>query len=825
MSKTKTYWKGIEELEQDEKFIASAHDEFKEEIPVDEFLSDSNLSNGGTSRRDFLKFLGFSVTAASLAACETPVTKTIPYVVKPEEITPGVANYYASTFSDGNDYCSILVKTREGRPIHISGNKLSGVTKGGVNARVNSSVLSLYDSERLRGPLAGGAESTWSSVDGAIGKKLSAIVAKGGVIRILSNSITSPSTKKVIGDFIAGLSSGDDENTVDAQHITYDDISASGMIQANEESFGVASLPDYKFDKAKSIVSIGADFMVNWLNSIQYAGDYATTRNPDSNWMSRLVQFETTLSLTGSNADQRNAIKASEHGVVTVALYNAVAKKLGSSSISGGTSEYAEAIESAASDLVAAKGSSIVVSGSNSKSDQVVVNGINSLLGNYGNTIDLSANVNIKQADDTKVEALVKEMVAGKVDALIVYGVNPAYSLPGAADAIAKVGLKISFSSTNDETAALCDYVCPDHHYLESWNDSNPKKGHYSLAQPTISPLFNTRQAQDSLLKWSGSDSDFQSFLMNNWKDSILEEDASLDDWNTCLRDGVFETSGDNIVDEDVQMIDEASGFGGDLSAAVSAIAGARKGGKWELVLYQKIGIGNGNQANNPWLQELSDPISKIVWDNYVTMAPSDMEKNGFEQKTGEATPASMVNLKVGDSDTVELPVIVQPGQKAGTIGLALGYGRTNGGRTATEAGGVNAFNYVSLSGGNLNYSNLDVSIEGSGNTHPIASTQTHHTLMGRDMIKESTHEEYKKDKRAGNPKVLVTNYDGKTKENPYKINLWNDHDIDKGHRWGLSIDLSTCNGCSACVTACHSENNVLSLSKRIYLKNSLRSI
>ncbi len=807
MSTTKIYWKGIEELEQDEKFIKTAQNEFKEEIPVDEFLNDSNLSNKGTSRRDFLKFLGFSVTAASLVACETPVTKTIPYVVKPEEITPGVANYYASTFSDGNDYASILVKTREGRPIHISGNKLSGVTKGGVNARINSSVLSLYDSERLAGPLSKGEASDWASIDKSMISKLKSIKAKGGSVRILTNSITSPSTKKVIGQFIASFNSEDSETAANVKHVTYDDISASGMIQANEESFGVATLPNYKFNKAKSIVSIGADFMANWLSSIQYTADYSSTRNPDNAWISRLMSFETTLSLTGSNADQRVPIKASEHGAVIVAVYNAVASKLGVSKISGGTADYAEEIAQAASDLVAAKGSSLVVSGSNSKSDQVVVNGINSILGNYGNTLDIDANVSIKQGDDSKVADLIKEMSSSKVDALIVYGVNPSYTLPGFSDAISKVALKVSLSGSNDETALLCDYVCPDHHYLESWNDASPRKGSYSLCQPTISPLFKTRQGQDSLLKWIGSDTDYRTLLEDNWSNNILGEGSSIDAWNDCLRDGVYEATTENIVDEDAEMMDDASGFTGDLSAAASAISKAATGGTWELVMYQKIGLGNGNQANNPWLQELSDPISKIVWDNYVTMAPFDMLKAGYQQKTGEDSPASVVTLTV-DGNSVELPVVNQPGQKAGTVGLALGYGRTNGGKCATEAGGVNAFNFVSWADGNLSYSSLDVTIADAGKTYPIASTQTHHTLMGRDMIKEATYAEYKKNKRAGNPEKLIANYDGE-KVNPYKLDLWNDHNISKGHRWGLSIDLSTCNGCSACVTACHSENNV----------------
>lgn len=210
---TKKYWKGLQELNNSPEFVKAQQNEFTEALPVDEFLSSESLTESAPSRRDFLKFLGFSVTAASLAACETPVNKAIPYVVKPEEITPGVANWYASSYFDGNDYAALLVKTREGRPIKIEGNNLSPITKGGTNARIQASVLSLYDSSRISAPYEKGAESTWSNVDKEIGSKLATV----GNIRILSSTIISPSTKQVIADFIAKY-----PNT---NHVTYDAVS------------------------------------------------------------------------------------------------------------------------------------------------------------------------------------------------------------------------------------------------------------------------------------------------------------------------------------------------------------------------------------------------------------------------------------------------------------------------------------------------------------------------------------------------------------------------------------------------------------------------
>ena len=263
----KKYWKGVEELRNDAEFVRLKNDEFYEPLPIDELINKKAEDITVTPRRDFLKFLGFSVAAASLAACEAPVRKTIPYVIRPEQITPGIANYYASTYFDGYDYASLVVKTREGRPIKVEGNTLSSISKGRINARVQASVLSLYDNVRLRGPLMSGNAASWADVDKAIGEKLTAIAAKGGKIRILSSTVISPSTLRVIGDF--------SKKYPTTKHIQYDAISLSAMRQSNLDSFGVNGIPSYMFNKANVIVGIESDFLVNWISPIEYAAQYA----------------------------------------------------------------------------------------------------------------------------------------------------------------------------------------------------------------------------------------------------------------------------------------------------------------------------------------------------------------------------------------------------------------------------------------------------------------------------------------------------------------------------------------------------------------------
>ena len=845
---TKKYWKGLEELNNSPEFIKKAQDEFSEELPVENFLSNGSLfGENGTNRRDFLKFLGFSVTAASLAACETPVNKAIPYVIKPEEVTPGVANWYASTYYDGYDYASIIVKTREGRPIKIEGNELSKVSMGGTNARIQASVLSLYDSSRLTGPQENGKPTSWGNADMNVTGKLGSIAAKGGAIRILSSTIISPATKSVIADFISKYPT--------TKHVSYDAVSYSGIAKANDLSFGQAFIPSYNFDKAEVIVSIAADFLINWLSPIEYAKQYAKTRrvSKENPKMSKHFQFESNLSLTGANADYREPVKVSEHGKVAINLYNAIAKIVGGASLTSAelSKEATALIELAAKELADNKGKSLVVSGSNDVNVQLVINGINNLLGNYGKTIDIETPSYLHQGNDTEFTDLVAEMAAGKVDAIITYNTNPVYTAPASlkfAEAYNKVGFRISLADRADETASLATYICPDHNYLESWNDFNPKKAHYSLAQPTISPLFaepksGTRQAQETLLTWTGNTSNYHSYIQKVWSERVFPMQGKYmsfpEFWNNSLHDGAIEVgkggeelAGKVIADstKTIAPIIVKKGKSGkeektettsglinviekiNLSEVAQKI-NSIKAGEIELALYEKVAIGNGNQANNPWLQELPDPISKITWDNYVTMSPIDMKAKNFLLMERQDREASLINVTVNGT-TITLPVIPQPGQALGTIGIALGYGRDKAGSLSEKTGSVvgkNAYPFIQIANGTMLYSAFDVKIDSANATTEIAGTQIHHTMMGREIVKETVLAEYIKDPKSGNHPEMMHTDAGLV--NPATVDLWNEHEK-LGHRWGMTIDLNSCIGCGSCVVSCTAENNVAVVGK-----------
>lgn len=861
MSMNKTYWKGLDEKFQTPEFVEKSKKEFAEELPVEDFISEAGASDFKTGRRDFLKFLGFGVAAATLASCESPVIKSIPYVNKPEDITPGVANWYATTFYDGNDFANILVKAREGRPIWLKGNKYNGITKGGLTPRINASVLSLYNGERLKNPTIAGAESSWSDVDGQITKELKAIAGTGGKVRILSNSIISPSTLMLIDEIKA-------EFGTDFELVQYDAVSYSAMRAANKKNFGQPIIPNYDFSKAKAIVSIDADFMSNWLFPTKFNVDYSATRKPENGWMSRHFHFETTLSLTGANADYRSMIKPSQQAAVAASIL----KHLGGKDVSVELdAQTEEACVKAAEYLKSHKGESIVVAGANDLSTQLLVNSINNLLGNYGKTIDTTDCITLKNGDDAKVEALVNDVLAGKVKALFCYNVNPVYTLPNGkafGEALKNVQLSVSFSQFADETAVNCKFVCPDHNYLESWNDLNPTTNHYALQQPLIRPLFNTRQAQESLLVWAGAaertDKEskvYYNYIQKVWKKygyPTQTEYSSFEDfWNWSVHNGcgpdsapaetkvvdvlVGENGAETMPTASVSSFTDASS---DAGAGVKAMAANT--GDWEVITYQTGELGDGQYAANPWLQELPNAITKVTWDNYITMNVQDACKllgitfdasnqiaSYNELHLAQEEKAYVATVTVGDQ-SLKLPIYPLPGQAKGTIGVALGYGRGEGNENIGKAAyqvaldqsgsyimsdgkrvpiGGNAFRLTSIANGQINYHNV-ASVSKTDERYNLACTQTHHTIMGRrSVLKETDIATFLAgDKNAYNhPHELHVHTKGGEAHVPVtSVTLWDEHPVELvGHRWGMSIDLTSCNGCGVCIVACHSENNV----------------
>jgi len=778
MESNKKYWKGLEELQNSKEFVEKNKGEFSEALPIEEVLNEAGLSTVAP-RRDFLKALGFGLGAVTLAACNpAPVAKSIPYLVKPEEIVPGIPNYYSSSFNGH----SVLVKTREGRPIKIEGNPNCILSRGKLSAQGQASVLDLYDVSKLKGPTYNGNTTTWAQLDQFVKGELNKVQAGGKKIRIITSTINSPSTKAVIRDFIAQY-----PNT---KHVQVDAVSYTGIIKANENSFGVAALPKYRFDKADLIVSFDADFLGTWISPIEYNRQYVSNRNNTSlknKKMSRHIQFESGMSMTGTNADTRIQLKPSEQGVALVNLYNALGGTIGGAKKLANNPNAEKAIMLVAKELSAAKGRGLVVSGSNDVSTQILVNAINSLIGSYGTTIDL-ANVSYQYAgNDAEFVEFINEMNRGEVDAAFFLNSNPAYDFVNGkqfADALAKVKLRVSFADRQDETASLCQIVAPAHHYLESWGDSNPVEGYYTIVQPTINPVNDTRYAEEAFLIWSNNAvKDFYQYVQNNWTANILSKSGST--WKDLLQKGSVYLGEKPVT---------ASSFSRDLNAVAQTVISQSnalvKGGDnaVEVHVYENVAVGDGKAANNPWLQELPDPVSKVTWDNYVAIAPKHAEKLGIAE-------FDLVEVK-SDNYSVTLPVLIQPGQTIGTVSIALGYGRTKAGKAAVEVG-KNAYPFLKFVNGTFQNTTA-ATISKAGGTYELAQTQTHHTIEGRNIVRETTLKDYLKDPLSGTGKGPATN----------KYDLWDKYE-QPGHNWVMAIDLNACTGCGACVVACNAENNI----------------
>jgi len=503
MSSNKKYWKSVEELNENSSIVETLrNNEFVEEIPTDEFLGDAaSLASSNTTRRDFLKYVGFSTAAATLAACEGPVHKSIPYVVQPEEIIPGIADFYATSFSDGFDFANILVKTREGRPIKVENNTIEGAHFH-ANARVHASVLSLYDGLRLKTSKIAGKDASWTEANAKITASVAEAKAKGGKVVVLTNTSASPSTDRLIGQFVAA--------NANAKHVVYDAVSSSDALDAFQAVYGERALADYDFSKANVIVSIGADFLGDWQGGGFDAG-YAKGRVPQNGKMSRHFQFEANMTLSGAAADKRVPMTVSAQKQALVQIYNVVT----GSSVGSAKDE---AVAKAAQQLKAAGSKGVLVCGIDDKNAQLLVLAINRALGseafNTGNTRQ------IRKGNNADVKQLIADMKAGAVHTLIMNGVNPVYSLPNGkefAEALKKVKLSATFSMKEDETALASSVAVATPHYLESWGDVSIVKGSYAITQPTIRPLFDTVQFQDALLSWNGSAQSYYDYIRSSY--------------------------------------------------------------------------------------------------------------------------------------------------------------------------------------------------------------------------------------------------------------------------------------------------------------------
>ncbi|MBI5247603.1 MAG: 4Fe-4S dicluster domain-containing protein [Elusimicrobia bacterium] len=746
----------------------------------------------GIKRRDFLQLMAGSFAALAAGGCQfkKPAEKVVPALVAPEEGVPGQAVWYATTCGACPASCGALAKVRDGRPIKLEGNPEHPVSRGGLCARGQASLLDLYDSQRYAAPRIGGFPGSWDEADLKVIRALEKARASGKAIRLLSSTWASPTARAEIARLRARFPT--------FRHVVYDDPSLLASVSAHRLTHGRANLPTYHLEKAKAIVSFDADFLGTWGSPVQFTKDWAARRKPDAelNLMSWHGQFEARMSPTGANADLRVPLKPSERYGTMVALGRLIAQKInwtGAMPASGPTTVSRTVLLQVAETMVAERRRAVVLCGSPDVAAQVVANWINQMLGAYEQIADLEHPSHIAEGEAGAFDTLLEEMSRGEVSVLIVRGCNPAQDQPRSEEfrkAAAKVGTIVSLAGRPDETTKLANVVCPEHHPLESWADHDAHGGALSLSQPTISPLRGTRDALATLARWDGRSRSAHELIRDHWRASVFPR---------VKKAGSFEQFWEDAVRAGVLSVDIDSGRTSFNPAVLSTLKTPRSPSiGYELIAYQSIPLGDGRQANNPWLQELPDPITKTTWGNVASFSPVDAKSLGLIE-------GRVVKLGAGGV-SIELPAHIQPGQAPGTVAAALGYGRAvlgpMAGNFPTEK--MLPIDFEPASGADVMMLSRShgVSVELLSRFERLAKTQTYDhlvdPLMGekRDLVRQTVLADFMLNPRADNP------------EEEKAESLWKEHEY-TGFRWGMAIDLNSCTGCSSCVLSCNVENNV----------------
>lgn len=766
----------------------------------------------GIDRRSFLKAAGFTFAGAMAAGCQqASLDKAIPYLIQPEEITPGTAYWFATTCPGCPAGCGVLIKCREGRPIKFEGNPDHPVSRGGLCAMGQASLLGLYDSHRLSGPLMKGASATWQQVDEEVVKALTSIRQKGGAVRVLTGTVNGPTARATIERFVDGFKN--------ARHVEYDAISRSAILDAHAVSHGRRVLPRYRFGSAEVIVSFDADFLGTWISPVEFTKGYRSGRTLEGEppRCSYHAQVESGVSLTGSNADERFCMAPDEMKACLNSLAASIAARAGQpSTVSGRVSPEGERVAHVLAErLWNARGRSLVVCGTNDRSCQLMVNSINHALGNYGTTVDIDAPSHQAAGSDEALQTLLDELRSGSVAALVIAGANPVYDLPDGA-ALAKameaIPVVISLSERLDETASGARFVCPVPHPLESWSDHEPVAGVAAVSQPTIPPLKDTRPLTESLAIWSGSPAPALDLIRETWKRKVYPRSGQ----------GPFESFWTGTLNAGSASISVERRPAGAYRAAAAADAwrsggaGVAEAGGMSLSIVPSLTMFDGRHGHNPWLQELADPVTKVVWGNVASVSRRTAERLGVEN-------GDVLRIQTPEA-TLELPAYIQPGQHDDVVTVTLGYGRAGTDRftdvgpswlqskstvASGETVGCNAAVCIRRAGGTSSYLIAGVSVTATGRTETVAVTQEYPSLYDPDLLGLSTGERRPIVQEATLAAYTLDRAAGRFHQESLDSMWSDDHSTTGGHRWGMAIDLTACTGCSACVIGCQAENNI----------------
>lgn len=795
---TPMYWQSLEELRGDTDVLEAKHHEFKQGVTDDFDIKELS----GLSRRRFLAAMGASA-AFALTSCKNYLDKgeVIPYNVKPEDVTVGRPNYYASTIKTHTGVQAALVKAREGRPLFISGNPEHPVSQGKIGAHYQVQIMGLYDPERLMHPSKGGAKTDWTDAHVAIGNALKDAKAKGQRSVVLAHGIYSPSTRQVLADL--GKAYG-------TEVISYNLFNDNARNSAWKAAYGSDVFPGIAWDQADVVLALESDFR-------GVEGDEETERLFASRRdvlsgarFNRLYVVEGQLSSTGMTADYRLRLRPDAQLDFVLALANALgaggatlpgslASLAGSADLKALAQTYgmpAAALDNLVKDLSASRGKAIVYAGSRlPASVHAVVNAINEAIG--ASALYRQDAVTVPQfpmASDDQLKALIADMKAGKVATVLHWDSNPVYHLAnlGYAEALAKVPVSALFSTHHNETGKVSTYELPIHHDLEAWGDYQLRPGVRNLQQPVVAPLHDSRQFEGLLLAWVAGDASkysetsYLDYLKKQWQSVHTQVKPFADFatfWNAALHDGFVLAGG---------PAPKASAY---KPAALNGIAASKPGADYVVSLHPGYATADGQFSHYGWLQEVPHPVSKVVWDNYAAISVTTAKELGVKTE-------DMIDVSVGNGK-ITLPVLEQPGMADKVIAIEMGYGRTEAGPIGTGVG-VDASPLLAY-GSESAWILPKAQVAKASGRHHLVTTQIHHNFdvpreqdlhFSRGIVHEANYLAYEKDPHSAA-------FHGHKPINITKMHTY------EGIKWAMAIDMNKCNGCNACIVACNIENNV----------------
>jgi len=797
------YWRSFEELYADQKFLAEKNNEFKDgasDVPDTDKMSP-------ITRRKFLALMGASAAIAGTACSDYhDKGEIVPYNDKPEEITVGKANHYASTCAGCASACGILIKTREGRPIKIDGNPDHPVSKGKICSQGQASIMGLYDPDRLKSPKRKIGrrfeDAGWQEVDEEIVLALSTV--GGREIAIITKEIVSPTQNEVLKDFIKEYPT--------TQVYSFEQFNDSLRDRAWQKCYGSSSFPIIKWNETEVVVSLDADFLGAGSNRVENTLLFTEHKDFINKKFNRLYSVESNLSLTGMNADYRLKLRPDVQYSFVMAIINTLQKKnvisssidasafnLGKLAVDFGLSE--KTLYHLINDLSMNKGKAVIYAGDHLPENvHIAVNLLNEELGNTRIYDAQQSKVSVRNLSSfNEFKRLIQKMNAGAVGVVIHFDSNPVYNLPADlnyAAALQNVDEVITLTEVESESSAMSNHALPIHNSYEAWGDAKTRTGFYALQQPVIAPLFSTRQKESILLTWIYGDSNsyketiYHEYLMSNWKRNIypdLNSKIAFEPlWYSALHDGIARS---NDVSNGIE----------DFNYTVTAELkyDEAKSDTITVQIKESYSLRDGRFANNGWLQESPHPVSKVTWDNYAAISTTTAKQLSVKND-------DVIEINVNDR-TLAIPVFVQPGHADNSITIETGYGRIKSGSVADGAG-FNA-NAIFCSSSVLTpWLYEGATVKKLSGSYKLVVAQTIYDFTEEDkknlpekrgIIREGTVEQYLKEPNFLGPKedeILAS------------VNPPVPYD---GVKWGMSIDLNKCLGCSECFTACNVENNI----------------